>query len=248
LNVVDNVSKGFRRDTGQREGDGMGKINRTFFYARLHGRLYQHGLDQSRIAGHDVILDEWENNHAHADDRWLAYILATAHHEAGSEMQPVRENLNYSAEGLLETFPKYFNAADAGRYAHQPQKIANRAYANRMGNGSENSGDGWLYRGRGLVQITGRANYAKYDLADNPDAALAPATAVRILFDGMIKGSFTGKKLADYFNSTTADWTGARSIINPGDHGDKIGSDGRAYHAAIGYGGSGPAIDNLLQI
>jgi putative chitinase len=235
LNVVDNVSSAFLLDKQRTEGGGMGKIDKTFFYERLHDRLYRHGLDQSQIDGHAAILDEWGNNHAHDDDRWLAYALATAHHEAGPKMQPVCENLNYSAQGLLATFPRYFSAADAGRYAHQPQRIANRAYANRMGNGSENSGDGWLYRGRGLVQITGKANYAKYDLVDSPDAALAPPTAVRILFDGMIKGSFTGKKLADFFNSTTADWAGARSIINPDDRGDQIGADGRAYHAAIGY-------------
>jgi putative chitinase len=214
----------------------MGNIIRGTFYEHLRDRLYQRGLDQSQIDGHDAILDEWETNHAHEDDRWLAYALATAHHEAGSKMQPVCENLNYSAQGLLATFPRYFSAADARRYAHQPQRIANRAYANRMGNGNENSGDGWLYRGRGLVQITGKANYAKYDLVGSPDAALAPTAAVRILFDGMIKGSFTGQKLADFFNRTTADWAGARSIINPGDLGDKIGADGRAYHAAIGYG------------
>jgi putative chitinase len=235
LNVVDNVSKAFLLETGVMEGGGMGNFDRALFYRHLRDRLYPHGPDRSQIAGHDAILDEWENNYRHADDRWLAYILATAHHEAGSKMQPVCENLNYSAQGLLATFPRYFSAADARRYAHQPQRIANRAYANWMGNDKENSGDGWHYRGRGLVQITGKANYAKFGLADIPDAALAPTTAVSILFDGMIKGSFTGKKLADFFNRTIAEWAGARSIINPGDRGDQIGADGKAYHAAIGY-------------
>ena len=82
------------------------------------------------------------------------------------------ENLNYSADGLLKTFPKYFKSrTEADAYARQPQKIANRVYANRMGNGNEASGDGWKYRGRGFIQLTGKENYAafsKYDLCTEP--------------------------------------------------------------------------------
>lgn len=79
-----------------------------------------------------------------------------------SELRAVTENLNYSSIGLLKTFPKYFNAVTAQRYARKPQAIANRVYANRMGNGNEASGDGWRFRGRGLIQLTGRANYQAY--------------------------------------------------------------------------------------
>lgn len=82
------------------------------------------------------------------------------------------ENLNYSADGLLKTFPKYFkNRAEAEAYARQPEKIANKVYANRYGNGNEASGDGWRYRGRGLIQLTFRSNYeefSKYDLCTEP--------------------------------------------------------------------------------
>lgn len=82
------------------------------------------------------------------------------------------ENLNYSADGLLKTFPKYFKSrAEAEAYARKPEKIANKVYANRYGNGNEASGDGWRYRGRGLIQLTFRSNYeelSKYDLCTEP--------------------------------------------------------------------------------
>lgn len=71
----------------------------------------------------------------------------------------VEENLNYSAKALLETWSTRFTSETASQYAHQPEKIANYVYANRMGNGDEASGDGWNFRGRGLIQITGRTNY-----------------------------------------------------------------------------------------
>lgn len=85
-------------------------------------------------------------------------FLAQVGHEGG-QLKDTVENLNYSKEGLLAVFPKRFTPAQAAEYARQPERIANRAYANRLGNGDEASGDGWRYRGRGLIQITGRANY-----------------------------------------------------------------------------------------
>ena len=96
----------------------------------------------------------------------VCMYLAQVLHES-NYLKATEENLNYSAEGLLKTFPKYFNAQSAQAYARQPQRIANKVYANRMGNGNEASGDGWKYRGRGYIQLTGRSQYAdfsKYDL------------------------------------------------------------------------------------
>lgn len=87
------------------------------------------------------------------------HFLAQLLHESGA-FNYVSENMNYSADGLLKTFGKYFpTRAEAEHYARQPDKIANRVYANRMGNGSESTGDGWRYRGRGLIQTTGKDNY-----------------------------------------------------------------------------------------
>lgn len=87
-----------------------------------------------------------------------AMFLAQCGHESAG-FSVLSENLNYSSDGLVRVFRKYFTAEDAKKYARQPEKIANRVYANRMGNGDENSGDGWKYRGRGIIQITGKRNY-----------------------------------------------------------------------------------------
>jgi len=112
----------------------------------------------------------------------LAHFYAQAEHESG--LKAIAENLNYSADGLFKIFPKYFNKAQAVAYARQPQRIANKVYASRMGNGDEASNDGWNYRGKGILQITGRSNYhqlskdTSVNFEDNPDWLLEEANAV----------------------------------------------------------------------
>jgi putative chitinase len=92
----------------------------------------------------------------------LAGFLAQVAHESGGFVA-VKENLNYSAKGLMGIFKKYFpDEATAKAYERQPEKIANKVYANRMNNGDEASGDGYRFCGRGLIQLTGRANYTKF--------------------------------------------------------------------------------------
>ena len=89
----------------------------------------------------------------------IAAFVAQCAHESGNFIF-LTENLNYKAESLVKVFPKYFkDLATAKSYEKQPQKIANKIYADRMGNGNEASGDGWKYRGRGLIQLTGKTNY-----------------------------------------------------------------------------------------
>lgn len=93
----------------------------------------------------------------------LSHFLAQCAHESGN-FKFVRENLNYSADGLRKIFPKYFPTAElAAKYARQPEKIANRVYGSRMGNGDEASGDGFRFRGRGFLQTTGKLNYTAFD-------------------------------------------------------------------------------------
>lgn len=104
-----------------------------------------------------------------------SHFFAQTSHETG-EFKLFVENLNYSSQGLHKTFGKYFPGNLEEPYARQPEKIANRVYASRMGNGDEASGDGWKYRGRGALQLTGKSNYeafSKYlsnpEIITNPD-------------------------------------------------------------------------------
>ena len=118
----------------------------------------------------------------------LSHFLGQLQHESG--LKPIEENLRYSAKRLTEVFGKYFPTLElANKYAMQPQKIANRVYSNRMGNGDESSGDGWRFRGRGFIQLTGRNNYTALtkwakanginaDYVQNPDLLLSEADAL----------------------------------------------------------------------
>lgn len=104
----------------------------------------------------------------------LAHFLAQCGHESGG-FKAVSENLNYSADGLKKIFPKYFPGNLNESYARQPEKIASRVYGNRMGNGDEASKEGFKFRGRGYIQLTGKSNYASFDkfvdddILGNPD-------------------------------------------------------------------------------
>lgn len=91
----------------------------------------------------------------------LSHFLSQCDYESASFKITV-ENMNYSEARLLAVFPKYFNAEQAKEYARNPERIANRVYANRMGNGNEQSGDGFKYIGRGYIQLTGKNNYQKF--------------------------------------------------------------------------------------
>ena len=104
-------------------------------------------------------FEEFEIN----NPKRISMFLAQVGHESGG-LRHRKENLNYSAQGLNKIFPKYFVRAgrDANQYARNPEAIANVVYANRMGNGDEDSGDGFKFRGRGLIQLTGKTNYSAF--------------------------------------------------------------------------------------
>lgn len=156
-------------------------------------------LTKEQMAGVETILAASEG----LPISHRAYLLATAKHETADTMQPITE---YGGR-------KYFDKYDTGKLAKA------------LGNTPEKDGDGYLYRGRGFVQITGLANYAKaagklgVDLIANPDAALNPTVAAQILVRGCSEGWFTGKKLSDYLPD---DFRNARRVVNGTDRADLI--------------------------
>jgi putative chitinase len=92
----------------------------------------------------------------------LSHFLAQCGHESGG-FKALVENLNYGSKGLLGTFPKYFNLTTATQYERKPEMIASKVYGGRMGNGDESTKDGWKFRGRVYIQLTGKSNYAAFD-------------------------------------------------------------------------------------
>ena len=202
-------------------------INRKFLYDEIRNKLFPDGLEQHQVDGTEAILDKWEGKHAGDDDRWLAYILATAFHESAHTMQPVRETL---ASSDSQAVARLDSAWHGGKLSW-----VSKPYWQ-----PDAKGLSWF--GRGLIQITHKSNYQKLataignpKLATDPDEALKMDVAIDIMFTGMMDGLFTGKKLAQYFDKNSDDWVNARRIVNGLDRADKIASYGRAYYAAISY-------------
>lgn len=169
-------------------------LNRKMFFDRIRKTLFSGNLDQLQVDGITAKLEEFSNRGLE-DLRWLAYILATSYHETGRRMTPVREG--------------FANTDAAARHI-----VRNHTY------GHEDPTTHQVYYGRGDVQLTWRKNYDRMGnllhipLSTHPDLALQPAISAKILFEGMVGGLFTGKKLADYFNAQKTDWTNARRIVN----------------------------------
>jgi putative chitinase len=135
----------------------------VFKLDRLKGHVPQAVIDQ---------IPDTASKFGITNNLRLAHFLAQCGHESGG-FRAVSENLNYSAKGLLGIFRKYFtNVNLAMQYERKPEKIANRVYASRMGNGAEPSGDGYKYRGRGYIQLTGKDNYSLFD-ATVPESIIA---------------------------------------------------------------------------
>jgi putative chitinase len=181
------------------------KINRKFFYDHVKRNLFRGTLKQSQVDGINHFFDYWDARPELNDLRWLAYILATTYHETDQTFKPIEE------------------------YG----KGKNLAY------GKPDPTTGKVYYGRGFVQLTWKSNYdvftkiLKKDLTNRPELALDLTIATEITFYGMTKGSFTGKKLSDYFNTKTEDWVNARRIINGTDKAVNIANYAKDFYASL---------------
>ena len=150
----------------------------------------------------------------------LAHFLAQVAHESGN-FKLVYENLRYSAAGLLKIFPKYFPTQElANKYAMQPQMIGNRVYANRMGNGNEASGEGYLFRGRGYLQLTGKSNYQLFSQYVNENCVANPdLVATKYPMDSAL-WYFDRNKLWQLCDANTTEAvTAVTRRVNGGTHG-----------------------------
>lgn len=178
-------------------------IDRKNFFDAVRQRPFNGALSASNVSGVNSILDEWEKRELE-DMRWLAYMLATTKHETANTMQPITE---------------------MGSQAY----LRGKRY--------------WPWIGRGYVQLTWQRNYQLFrdrvmqrfdlDLIKDPTVALKQPVAAFIMFEGMLHGQFTGKKLSDYFHGETSDWINARRIINGLDRAADIAAIGKAFFAAL---------------
>jgi putative chitinase len=216
-------------------------MDRKHFFDAVRASIFGGSLKQSQVAGMDALLDACIELKV-SDRRHVAYVLATPMIETGGSFVPVIESLNYSAKALKSKFGGRISSADADRFgrtaqhpANQPE-IASRIYGGDWGRihlGNTASTDGWTFRGRGLCQITGRANYAKFGVVSDPDRAATLPTAAAIMVRGMRDGSFTTKKLSDYLNDAGTDYVNARRIINGVDRAEEIAAHAKKFEAAL---------------
>jgi putative chitinase len=189
-------------------------INRTFFFSQVRNSLFNGKLNQGQVNGLTAVLDEWEAGSSKKDDRWLAYMLATTHHETDTTMQPIEE----------------YGKGKGKRYGKRI-KMSGKAYTDTSN----------IFYGRGFVQLTWYENYEKagkklkVDFIRYPEKVMTLGNATKIMFLGMAEGWFTGKKLGDYFSITKNDWYNARRIINGIDKASAIEAYALKYYAAISY-------------
>ena len=157
----------------------------------------------------------------------LAHFLAQTGHESGG-FKITTENLNYSAKGLANIFKKYFTPESAAEYQRKPEKIANIVYANRMGNGNQASGDGYKFRGRGFIQLTGKTNYQAFDKTVEDDIEANPdlvATKYPLLSAAWFWSKNGLNTIADQGNTTEVVTKITKKV-----NGGTIGLDDRIKH------------------
>lgn len=177
-------------------------------------QLVKSGVSTSNAAKFIVAINDTITKYEINSKLRICHFLSQILHES-QMLQVMSENLNYSVEGLLATFPTHFTHESAVIYAHHPQAVANHVYANRMGNGDENSGDGYRYRGQGAIETTGKEEYQHLskrlgiDVVSHPELLQLPLNALHSA--GIFWVDHGLNHLADVDNTV-----GIRRMINGG--------------------------------
>ena len=198
-------------------------MNRKIFFDTVKSIFPNRRFDAGQVSGLDDILDVFETRPEVILEH-KAYMLATAFHETAFTMQPVRETKASSDAAAIAILERAFARGQLPWVKTPYWRL-------------DSEGKSWL--GRGLVQLTHKANYEKMaplvdaDLVGNPNLAMDMDVAIKIMIEGMLRGSFTGKKLSDYLGNGKGGWTSARRIINPDNLGAKIGNYGRVFYTAL---------------
>ncbi len=205
-------------------------MNHPAFFAAI--RPYMGGrITEAQVKVVEAILAQASDLSA----EHVAYILATGWGEA--QLTPVRENMNYSARRIRQVWPK---RPEAVTFAGQPEALANSVYGGRLGN-RVGTNDGWLYRGGGVDQLTGRDNYRKIGIEARPETILEPDFAARSLVHGMKTGRYRGLSLRDFGDGSSFNAVAARAIVNDDVklHGQDYAEHYHAFLAALHAAGWG---------
>ena len=231
-------------------------MNRAEFFKALRSsrnKVFGTSLSQKQVEGIETLLDEcarWD-----ADLGQTSYILATAYGETGGKMQPQHENMHYSAGRILQVFSqRRRQGRTAQALAGKPKLLADVVYGGEWGAknlGNTEPGDGWRFRGAGLGQITGRANFTKWgrwlgvDLVRNPELLMGLDISVQALVQPMLEGWATGLPLDTFVDGPKRDYISARRVWNRTFEALKYAGYAKAFEAALEAGGwsvSGPAL------
>lgn len=216
-------------------------MNSANFYDLIRKTVFGGSLTRPQVIGIDALLSSCDDLGV-SDSRHRAYILATPMIETGGSFAPIVESLNYSISALTSKFGSRITTAQANQYGRTAQHaadqvaIGNIIYGGEWGLrnlGNTKPGDGYRFRGRGLVQTTGRRLYELFGYADNPDAVCDVKVSATIMVRGMRDGIFTGKRLSDYLGKST-DWIGARRTVNGTDRATDIARYAQQFHDELG--------------
>jgi len=216
-------------------------MNRAAFFDAVRYNLFGGSLNQQQVDGIEAILDAARGmplSH-------VAYALATAHGETGARFKPIQEGMYYTTPERVEAVFSHRRrkGVPGAELVRNPERLANTVYADILGNGGPETGDGWRYRGNGLVQLTGKDNFRRFgdmigvDLVAEPEKALDLDIAATALIVGIRDGLYTGKSASDYLDSTPPDYIEARRIINGTFEASKYAMWAREYDAALKVGG-----------